>query len=592
MQTSSPKSVDRAVPPRSFDVVICGGGKAGLLLARHIRRELPELSVTILEKSTRPLPDACHKVGESSVELAAHYFNRLGLADYMRDRQLLKWGIRFFPGGGDLPLHLRTEIGPCAEPPLKSYQMDRGRFETDLREMNEKDGVTLIEGAKVTAIELAPGDAPHTIRYEKDGKEHELKPRWVVDATGRQALIRRQQKLTRGSQHTASSGWFRIEGDFDINDMVPKTEVEWHQRPCTPQRRLSTNHFMGAGYWVWVIPLSTGFTSVGVVIHEDTHDYHNIAGLDATLAFIEKHEPHLMAAIRKYPIKDFLCLRNYSYAVARSWSADRWAMVGEASAFADPLFSPGGDFIAFANSFTVEMLRTDLAGGDLDKKAMMLNVQFRSIQNASMRLFRTASAIYGHPSAMSYKVFWNNFAYWSFTCQYFQQDLCRLDADDQEKVAMYGRRFLELMDHSERLLTTWAKMAPERPAPVFKQAPAFPSILIDAHVATGKKMTFPEVLSYLEMRVAQGHEIIAELVLRIVQELGPERGQQLLDEVQFSTWGVPISPSRLELEGKTGLARRHALPDIARDVERGLGPVRRHPQAAEARELLAQGAMP
>jgi len=592
MQPASAKCANGAVPPRSFDVVICGGGKAGLLLARHIRRELPELSVTIVEKVARPLPDACHKVGESSVELAAHYFNRLGLADYMRERQLLKWGIRFFPGGGDLPLHLRTEIGPCAEPPLKSYQMDRGRFETDLREMNEKDGVTLIEGAKITAIELGTKGASHTVRYEKDGEEHELKPRWVVDATGRQALIRRQQKLTRGSQHTASSGWFRIEGDFDINEMVPKTEVEWHQRPCTAQRRLSTNHFMGEGYWVWVIPLSTGFTSVGVVIHEDTHDYHNIAGLDATLAFLEKHEPHLMAAIRKYPIKDFLCLRNYSYAVARAWSPDRWAMVGEASAFADPLFSPGGDFIAFANSFTVEMLRTDLAGGDLDKKAMILNVQFRSIQNASMRLFRTAAPIYGHPSAMSYKVFWNNFAYWSFTCQYFQQDLCRLDAEDQEKVAMYGRRFLELMDHSERLLTTWAKMAPERPAPVFKQAPAFPSILIDAHVATGKKMTFPEVLSYLEMRVAQGHEIIAELVLRIVQELGPERGQQLLDEVQFATWGVPISPARLELEGKTGLARRHALPDIARDVERGLGPVRRHPQAAEARELLAQGAMP
>ena len=591
MQSTS-QSAGGAVAPRSFDVVVCGGGIAGLLLARHIRRDLPELAVTVVEKIARPLPDACHKVGESSVELAAHYFNRLGLADYMRERQLLKWGIRFFPGGGDLPLHLRTEIGPCAEPPLKSYQIDRGRIETDLREMLEQDGVTLIEGARVTAIELAPGDAPHTVRYEKDGATHELRPRWVVDATGRQALIRRQQKLTRGSQHTASSGWFRIEGDFDINEMVPKSEVEWHQRPCTAQRRLSTNHFMGDGYWCWVIPLSTGYTSIGVVIHEDTHDYHNIAGLDRTLAFMEKHEPHLLAAIRKYEIKDFLCLRNYSYAVAKAWSPDRWAMVGEASAFADPLFSPGGDFIAFANSFTVEMMRTDLAGGDLDKKAMMVNVQFRSIQNASMRLFRTASPIYGHPSAMSYKVFWNNFAYWSFTCQYFQQDVCRHGAEDQEKIAVYGRRFLELMDHTERLLSTWAKTSPERPAAVFKQAPAFPSVLIDAHVATGRKMSFPELLDYLKMRLEQGHEIIGEMVLRIVQELGPERGQQLLDDVQFANWGITVPASRIELEAKTGLERRHALPDLARDIERGLGPVRRHPQAAEARELLVQGAMP
>jgi flavin-dependent dehydrogenase len=574
------------------DVLICGGGLAGLLLARQLRRELPEVSVAIVEKLRRPLPEACFKVGESSVELGAHYLNRLGLADYMRARQLLKWGIRFFPGGGDLPLHLRTEIGPCAEPPLKSYQMDRGRMETDLRAMNEQDGVQLIEGAKVTAIELATGGAPHTVRYERDGAVGELRARWVVDATGRQALLRRQQKLTRGSHHTASSGWFRIRGDFDINSMVPKTEVEWHQRPCTEQRRLSTNHFMGDGYWVWVIPLSTGYTSIGLVIHEDVHDRKHIAGLDATLAFIREHEPHLLAAIEQYPIEDFLCLGNYSYAVARAWSEDRWALIGEAGAFADPLFSPGTDFIAFANCFTVEMLRTDLAGGDLKTKAMLLNVQYRSIQNASMRLFRTASPIYGHPSAMSYKVFWNNFAYWSFTCQYFQQDLCRLDAAGQEQVATYGRRFLELMDHMEHLLSTWARMAPERPQPVFKQAPAFPSILIDAHVATAQKMTVDETLAYLAMRLEQGHEIVAEMVLRIVQELGPERGQQLLDEVRFAQWGVHVSPARLEIEARKGLDRRHALPDIARDVERGLGAVRRHERAAEARELLAVAPMP
>jgi hypothetical protein len=88
--------------------------------------------------------------------------------------------------------------------------------------------------------------------------------------------------------------------------------------------------------------------------------------------------------------------------------------------------------------------------------------------------------------------------------------------------------------------------------------------------------------------LAQGHEIIAEQVMRIVQELGPERAQQLLDEVKFHEWDVPVCPRRAELESKAGLERRHKLPAIARDVERGLGPVRRHPQAAQALELLLQ----
>lgn len=580
------------VPDAACDVVICGGGLAGLTLARQLRRELPEAAVTVLEKTVRPLPDACHKVGESSVEIAMHYWHRLGLQDYMAERQLPKWGLRFYPGGGDLPLHLRTEIGPCAEPPLKTYQLDRGRFESDLRAMVEADGVTLVEGAKVQTIDLGTGGASHTVRYERGGAVHELHPRWVVDASGWHGLVRKRLKLTRRSPHVASSGWYRIDGKFDINDMVPTSEVEWHARPCSAQRWLSTNHFMGAGYWVWVIPLASGMTSIGVVIHEDTHDPRVIAGLEATQAFIKKHEPHLFAAIEKYKVRDFLCLRNYAHTSGRGWSEDRWATVGPANGFSDPLYSPGSDLIAFANCFTLEMIRTDLAGGDLKAKASMLSAQFRAILSGSTLVYRYASPCMGHPSAFAYKVFWNNFAYWSFTCQYYRQDLCSLENAAQEMVARYGGRFLDLMRRMEILLASWARMAPEQPAPVCRQAPAYPSILIDAHIATGDSMNLDETLAYFEMRLGQGIEIIAEMVLRIVQELGPELARHLLDEVEFPHWNIPISAGRIEIETLPEAERQRVLPAIASDVERGLGPVRRHSEAKAALEQLLQEVKP
>ena len=95
------------------DVIVCGGGLAGLTLAYQLRKENPEASVTVVERTTRPLPEACHKVGESSVELGSHYFGEvLGLKDYLQAEHLKKNGLRFLCGDSRGPVAERPEIGP------------------------------------------------------------------------------------------------------------------------------------------------------------------------------------------------------------------------------------------------------------------------------------------------------------------------------------------------------------------------------------------------------------------------------------------------------------------------------------------------
>jgi 2-polyprenyl-6-methoxyphenol hydroxylase-like FAD-dependent oxidoreductase len=118
-----------------FDVVICGGGLAGLMLARHLRLELPDLSVAVIDRLVRPLPEAAFKVGESSIELGTYYFGRvLKLDKYFRERHLPKLGLRFFVGKSQEPVDARPETGIALFPPFPSYQIDRGRLENDLRE--------------------------------------------------------------------------------------------------------------------------------------------------------------------------------------------------------------------------------------------------------------------------------------------------------------------------------------------------------------------------------------------------------------------------------------------------------------------------
>ena len=574
---------------RRRDVVICGGGLAGLLLARQIRRELPALSVTVLERQARPLPDGCHKVGESSVEVAAQYLARLGLTEYLGERQIPKLGLRFFPGGGELPLEQRTEIGPSAEPVVGSWQLDRGRFEDDLRGLIEQDGVELVEGARVREIRLGREGADHAVGYELEGGIHSLSARWVVDATGRAALLRRDLKLTRGTQHVASAGWFRIAGRFDINDLVPASATDWHQRPCAPQRWRSTNHFMGRGYWAWVIPLSTGMTSIGLVIQEEVHPFSTVSTLEGVRAFLERHEPQLARALAGSEALDFLCLGKYANMVSRCWSVDRWAIVGIAGAFVDPLYSPGSDFIAFANSFTTELMRRERAGQDITPKVTHFNVQYRTFVASTIELFRTAAPVYGHPQAMAAKVYWDNFTYWSFTCQYFQQSVWTLEPGRHEGFDEAGRRFARYSTGVHALLRAWAELAPPVHSRTMKPMPVFPSLLVDAHIAVGRTMPLDEGLAYVTERADQAREVVGELVLRALQELGPEPGRELLLRSRFAEWELPIPAERLALEELDARARRRRLSPVAVDVERNLGPLRRHPQAAQARELITQG---
>ena len=117
-----------------------------------------ELGVNVLNLFDEDTPIYYDNLySESSVELGSQYLERLGLREYLEQNHLLKFGLRFYPGGGHLPLEQRTEIGPSSEPIVQSYQIDRGIFETDLRAMLVEDGVTLLEGHTVSEVELGDG---------------------------------------------------------------------------------------------------------------------------------------------------------------------------------------------------------------------------------------------------------------------------------------------------------------------------------------------------------------------------------------------------------------------------------------------------
>jgi flavin-dependent dehydrogenase len=400
------------------DVAVLGGGLAGLTLANQLRLERPDLSVVVLEKAVGPCPEAAHKVGESITEIAALYLGRvLGLAEHCDEAQLRKFGLRFFFGGGAAgPVGQRTEYGASEYLPVRTWQLDRGRLENELAARARDRGARVEQGARVVDVDL--GDPAHTVRYEQDGEARALTARFVADASGRRAVLKKKLGLGRTVPHEVNAAWFRVPGELDVD--------AWCDDPAFrgfvgAPRRLSTNHLLGPGYWVWLIPLASGATSVGIVAEEARHPFSSIASAEAALAWLRAHEPECARHVEAAgPWLDFLALRRFCHNAERIFSPDRWALLGDAGIFLDPFYSPGSDYIAMINTFAVDLVGADADGRpDLAERTEAWNQRMLTLFRAFLHVYRGRYAVMGTAAPMRTKITWDITTYWSSYAQVY-----------------------------------------------------------------------------------------------------------------------------------------------------------------------------
>ena len=441
----------------NFRVVICGGGLAGLTLALQLKRLQPNVDITVLEKTTRPLPDAAHKVGESTVEIGAHYLsNVLGLKTYLEKKQLPKLGLRYFYGNGKLQLEDRPELGPSMYSPVPSYQLDRGTLETDLRKMVRDSGVNLLEGASLNGIELSEDGGRHTVSYSLNDNTATILANWVVDAMGRRRYLQTKLGLKKESPHSASSVWFRIEGKVSVNDFVPSSNIEWHQRNIE-DRYYSTNHLMGKGYWVWLIPLASGNTSIGIVTQNDLHDFAaHSRSYETSFEWLEEHEPVLATYLKGKEPLDFRKIKNYSYGSSQLFSENRWACVGEAGVFSDPFYSPGSDMIALTNTYATNLILADFNGQLTSEKVALLNTEILDIRFPDqLSYFIDGYHTFGTTQVAASKFLWDTIYYWRV---YSHPFLCGF-LSDFEFIRMYSQKLKQLSVINRELQSEFRKWA-------------------------------------------------------------------------------------------------------------------------------------
>jgi hypothetical protein len=202
------------------------------------------------------------------------------------------------------------------------------------------------------------------------------------------------------AEHRMASAWARFEGVADIDALGSEA---FRARVRHTSRHLSTLHFLYPGYWIWVIPLGFGVVSVGVT-GEPVREA-SVRTPEGLRAFLLRHASmrELLAGAKAV---DFGSLARIAYGTKRFFDARRIALVGESATSADPLYSPGSDFIALENDFTTELIAREEAGEPAKDWARRLELyeRFMGFRHESvMRLYRGLYGMLGSYELMRLK---------------------------------------------------------------------------------------------------------------------------------------------------------------------------------------------
>jgi hypothetical protein len=288
------------------------------------------------------------------------------------------------------------------------------------------------------------------VRFRDESGEHEAQCRWFVDTSGRASVLQRARSLQRPANHATCAAWFRVDGVIDIDRW--SSDEAWKSRNSGMGRLLSTNHLMGPGYWVWIIPLPEGRTSIGLVSDPEILPLDQFNTPEKFAAWARLHHPMLADALEEFsgPAMDFRYLPSLARDCKQFWSDDGWALSGDAGVFSDPFYSPGTDYIAIANSYITDFVTRGVDGKPGQPDVRFFHSVYRSFFASTISLYRQQYAGFGDSRLMALKSTWDYSYYWSVLAWMYMRGLLH-DAEFLKQSQSELQDALALNNHMQAL---------------------------------------------------------------------------------------------------------------------------------------------
>jgi flavin-dependent dehydrogenase len=340
------------VSAESYDVVVVGGGPAGSVCSTRLASK--GKSVLLLERDKHPR----FHLGESLLPNSMGVLSEVGVLDEVRSRFMVKRGARFVDGL-DPACATRYAFAEAFHATWDhAFQVPRDEFDALLFRRAGASGAELREEWEATRV-LAEGERAVGVEARgPDGSTREIRARFVVDASGRNALVAR-----------AAAGVKRI-AHLDRTALFTQVRGAWRdagEREGDIQIVVFGDNPDDRG-WFWSIPFADGRTSVGCVVSSAwVRARHGMAP-----------EALFADAVRSSPAAGFLfgggaplfpprAMADFSFQVD-DLRGDGWVTLGDAGGFIDPLFSTGAHLAMHGGLRAADAIDAALEAGDVSRQ--------------------------------------------------------------------------------------------------------------------------------------------------------------------------------------------------------------------------------
>jgi flavin-dependent dehydrogenase len=289
--------------------------------------------VLLLEKENFPR----EHIGESLIPASYPSLKRLGVIEELEKISPRKPGVNFVNSDGI------TQTMWCFRNVVKdegylSFHVKRSMFDEMLLKNSRKNGATVIEGTAVKNVILKDENGNVTVdSVNKDGNKATFHSRFLIDASGQSTFLGSKLGVKRSftdlDRVAIWSHWSKSKFDLPLEQGAIKIVYLGGEKKG----------------WFWVIPLSSDNLSIGCVMNNSfvRQQKEKFTAMGRT---DWKHEIYMEEIAGSPCVKTLLqdaemnhkvqVNGDYSYHCENKFG-DNYAMIGDAGAFLDPIFSSG-----------------------------------------------------------------------------------------------------------------------------------------------------------------------------------------------------------------------------------------------------------